>query len=196
MFKLFLKSSFVALCVYACSVNSTFAAKKSALETSGDILQFVNPIVAASISSQEKGVGHFGVIYAEVIGITAITKVIGPKAKWQIAKRPAGGSRKSKAQFNGFPSGHTASAWTAASYVRTFSDDYKMASIPLYISAAVTGYSRVKAKKHTTLQVLTGAALSEAANMINAKLEWSNNYRATAINIGPDGASASFKINF
>ena len=46
---------------------------------------------------------------------------------------------KIKDRFDGMPSGHTNSAWVAAAYIRTFSEDYQYASVPLYITAAVTG---------------------------------------------------------
>lgn len=65
-----------------------------------------------------------------------------------MSKRPTIEGKKNR--YDGMPSGHTASAWVAASYIRTFSEDYKYLSIPLYLTAAVTGYSRIHAKEHTT----------------------------------------------
>lgn len=191
-------ATFISL--YSCLLLSifhgtiAFAGKKSKLEKSGDMLQIINPIVAASISSQEKGLGHFGVVYGEALGIMGVTKLIGTKGKWYIARRPTGGAHKTPS-CTGFPSGHTTSAWTAASYVRNFSEDYKIMAIPLYATAALTGYSRIEAKKHTVVQVVTAVALSEAVNILNAKLQWSNEYRTTTFNFGTNGASAGLHIN-
>lgn len=169
--------------------------KKSSLEKTGDILQIVNPIIAAGIASQEKGIGHFGIVYGQAIGIMLGAKLVGKNSKWQVSKRPSASHRK-KVRFDGFPSGHTTSAWTAASYIRVFSEDHKMLSMPLYASAALTGYSRVKARAHTSTQVLTAIVLSEAVTMINSKLEWNNNYRSICFDFSPNGAAASLQIHF
>ncbi|CAN0593464.1 unnamed protein product, partial [Ectocarpus sp. 12 AP-2014] len=65
-------------------------------------------------------------------------------------------------------------------------------SIPLYITAAITGYSRVYAKEHTTAQVIAGAALAEIVTYINSKLKWSNEYRSTNFYFGKNEVSAGF----
>jgi len=78
--------------------------------------------------------------------------------------------------------------------VRTFSENYKYISIPLYVTAAVTGYSRVKAKEHTAGQVIAGAALAELVTYINSKLDWSNEYRSTNFYFGGNELTASFQF--
>ena len=78
----------------------------------------------------------------------------------------------------------------------TFSEENKYLSIPLYITAAVTGYSRVHAKEHNTAQVIAGAALAEIVTYINSKLDWSNDYRSSNFYIGGDEVSASFEFRF
>ncbi|RTK92105.1 MAG: phosphatase PAP2 family protein [Rickettsiales bacterium] len=175
--------------------NSAIASsnRKSDLRTFGDYMQVVNPIIAASLASQEKGFGHFGFIYAQTFVSMHSIKYIGKSAKWNISKRPYINNKKDR--YEGMPSGHTASAWSAAAYVRTFSNDYQYISIPLYITAAVTGYSRIKAKEHTTSQVIVGAVLSEIITYINSRLDWSNEYRSTNFYFGGDELTASFKFN-
>ena len=94
------------------------------------------------------------------------------------------------------PSGHTNSAWLAASYIRTFSEDHKYLSIPLYITATATAYSRIHAKEHTTAQVIAGAALAEIVTFINSKLKWSNDYSSNSFYFGGDEVGASFVFKF
>jgi membrane-associated phospholipid phosphatase len=168
------------------------ANKKHHLTRTGDILQITNPIIAGVISTQEKGLGHFAIIYGESLAIMGISKLIGMSGRLEISKRPS--TQGGKCRFDGFPSGHTTSAWSAASYVRVFSENHKMLAIPLYAAAGLTGYSRVKAKQHTVTQVLMACGLSEAVTMINAKMKWSNEYKTTDIGFSPNGFLASFKI--
>lgn len=175
--------------------NPAIAAKsKGTLQTFGDYAQIINPLVAATLASQEKGVGHFVMIFGQSTLITHAVKYTSGNSKWKFSKRPSIEGKKNR--YDGMPSGHTNSAWVAASYIRTFSKENKHLSIPLYITAAVTGYSRVHAKKHTVSQVVAGAALAEIVTYINSKLDWSNEYKSTNFYIGGDGASISFKIKF
>ena len=176
--------------------NDSFAAqnRRSSLRTFGDYMQIINPIFAAGLASQEKGFGHFAIIYSQTFAIMHGTKLIAKSGKWRISKRPYIENKKDR--YEGFPSGHTASAFAAASYVRTFSDEHKLLSIPLYITAAVTGYSRVKAKEHTGLQVVAGAALAEIVTFVNSKLDWSNEYRSTSFQAFPNGGTISFEFKF
>ncbi len=177
------------------SVNSALAEnnRKSNLRSFGDYMQVINPVIAGSMASQEKGFGHFGLVYGQTFFIMHGTKLIGKSSKSNFSKRPFINGKKDR--YEGMPSGHTASAWAAASYVRTYSD-YKYASIPLYIIATITGYSRIKAKEHTTAQVIAGAALAEIVTYVNNKLNWSNDYRSTDFYFGGNEASASFKFKF
>lgn len=80
--------------------------------------------------------------------------------------------------------------------VRTFSEDKKYLAIPLYVTAAITGYSRVHAKEHTAGQVVAGAALAEIVTYINSKLNWSTEYRSTNFYVGGDEFSARFTFKF
>ncbi len=188
--------TFLSIFVFAFFANDSFAAqnRRSSLRTFGDYMQIINPIFAAGLASQEKGFGHFAIIYSQTFAIMHGTKLIAKSGKWRISKRPYIENKKDR--YEGFPSGHTASAFAAASYIRTFSDEHKLLSIPLYITAAVTGYSRVKAKEHTGLQVVAGAALAEIVTFVNSKLDWSNEYRSTSFQVFPNGGTISFEFKF
>ncbi len=176
------------------NMNPSFAAKsrKSPLRSFGDYMQIINPVFASGLASQEKGFGHFALIYGQTWVTMHSVKLIANKGKWQPSKRPSIEAKKDR--FDGMPSGHTASAWVAASYVRTFSEDYKYISIPLYLTAAVTGYSRIKAKEHTIAQVISGAALAELVTYINSKLDWSKEYQSTNFYFGGNELTASFQF--
>ena len=176
-------------------VNSTYAkSRQSAFRSFGDYAQIINPVIASGIASKEKGFGHFAIIYGQSWVAMHGIKLISNKSKWSASKRP--NIKDKKDRFDGMPSGHTNSAWVAASYVRTFSDDYKYVSIPLYITAAITGCSRVHEKEHTVAQVIAGAALAEIVTYINSKFKWSNEYRSTNFYFGKNEMSAGFEFRF
>lgn len=184
----------ISILLSASLCNLSFAAKKTDLTRAGDILQIANPIVAGMISTKEKGLGHFAIVYGQSMVINYASKFGGKSAKWSAGKRPFKQGKKDR--FDGMPSGHTTSAWASAAYVRAFSEDHKLLSIPLYIGAGVTGYSRVKAKEHTSGQVFAAIALTEAVTLINKRMKWSDEYKSTQIGFSPDGFIARMKINF
>ncbi|PCJ25482.1 MAG: hypothetical protein COA94_06205 [Rickettsiales bacterium] len=177
------------------ALNPAQAAKSgsSSLRTFGDYAQIVNPLFVAGLASQEIGFGHFAIIYGQSWVSMHGIKLISKSAKWSASKRPNTGNKKDR--YEGMPSGHTNSAWVAASYVRMFSE-HKYLSIPLYATAIVTGCSRVKAKEHTTLQVIAGAALAELVTYINSRLDWSDEYQSTNFYFGGDEVSARFEFRF
>lgn len=195
---IFKKSISILLVVasFIFGINSALAAKsrKGPLRSFGDYAQIINPLLAGGLASQEKGFGHFAIIYGESFVALHGIKYASDKSKWSASKRPSIENKKDR--YDGMPSGHTNSAWVAASYVRTFSEDNKYWSIPLYVTAAITGYSRVHAKEHTTAQVIAGAALAEIVTYVNSKLDWSNEYRSSNFYIGGDEVSASFEFRF
>ena len=175
--------------------NYSYAeSRQSSLRSFGDYAQILNPIIASSIASKEKGFGHFAIIYGQSWIATHGIKLAANKFKWEISKRPF--IQQKKDRYDGMPSGHTNSGWLAASYVRIFGGDYKNLSIPLYLSAALTGYSRIRAKEHTTQQVIVGAVLAEAVTYINSKLEWNNEYRSTSFYFGKNEMSLGFELRF
>ncbi len=194
-YKSFASFFLVAIILFFSVISEAYGkSKKSSIEIFGDYAQVINPLVAASIASQEKGVGHFMIIFAQSNLFTHAIKYTTGGAKCSASKRPS--NNKNKIRYDGMPSGHTNSAWLAASYIRMFSEDNKKLSIPLYITAAITGYSRVNAKKHTVPQVVAGAALAEITTYINSRLDWSNEYISSQFNLGTEGAFINFQIKF
>jgi membrane-associated phospholipid phosphatase len=194
-----LKNTFFILVIVItliADISSVLAEKsrKTPLRSFGDYAQIINPLIAGSIASQEKGSGHFAIIYGQSFVAMHSMKYAFNQGKWKASKRPFIEGKKER--YDGMPSGHTNSAWIAASYVRTFSEDNQYISIPLYITAAITGYSRVRVKEHTATQVIAGAALAEVITYVNSKLDWSNEYRSSNFYIGGNEVSASFEFRF
>jgi len=194
--------SFITNIVLTIILSVVFVAPSSAhkkkhregpLTTFGDLAQIINPVISGTMASQEKGFGHFGLIYGQTTLLSFGIKEIGKHIERGAFARPRVGY--SCVRYDGMPSAHTASAWSAASYTRAFSEN-QWAAIPLYISAALTGYSRVYSRQHTTLQVVAGAALAEAVTFVNQQLSWSSNYQSTLFSFDGDELSAGFVFKF
>ena len=60
--------------------------------------------------------------------------------------------------YMSFPSGHTSSAFAGASFIH-FRYGFQY-SIPMYLLASFTGYSRIYAKKHYIEDVIVGAGIA------------------------------------
>lgn len=115
----------------------------------GDVLQLALPITALSTTyymDDYDGFKSFMKSYLTTISVTYLLKEITHK------RRPDGTNHLS------FPSGHTSSAFSGASFIH-FRYGFKY-SIPLYLLASFTGYSRVESKKHYTEDVIAGAGLA------------------------------------
>lgn len=176
--------------LFMCLLHSSES--HSRLRSFGDAMQMVNPAIAFLTASQEKGIGHFAIIYGEIEAIAQGVKYIGNQSQWNLGQRPC-----CSQNYEGMPSGHTASAWSGAAYVRTFSHDYSYLILPLYASSVATAYSRVRASQHTTGQVVAGALLAEAVTFINYKLKWSQNYQPRLmVNYGEKQSLLQFLIKF
>lgn len=132
---------------------------QKAFEILSDVLQFL-PALSASYSLAIKdyeGLKELAIGFGTTIGITLISKASlnalakkYPK-KLQIALRP------NHTNYEGFPSGHTSSAFSAAGFMqRRYGWRW---GVPMTLLATLTGISRVVANKHTPLQVIAGAML-------------------------------------
>ena len=122
---------------------------KSTLQKIGDILAISLPLYAysKSISLNDKiGQKEFLYTYSATMLTTYFLKYTTKE------KRPDSTS------LDSFPSGHSASAFSSAFFIhRRYG--FKSAIIP-YIGAVITGYSRVKSKRHYIQDVIGGAIVS------------------------------------
>jgi len=115
----------------------------------GDIIQIALPITAISSTyymNDTGGTKQFLKSYFTTSLFTYLLKVTTHKL------------RPDKSDNMSFPSGHTSSSFSGASFIH-FRYGFKY-SIPLYFLASFTGYSRVYAKKHYIKDVIAGAGLA------------------------------------
>lgn len=121
--------------------------QSSTVESIGDVSQLLLPAVAGTttlILKDKEGTKQFIKSYLVTASATYILKYTIKK------QRPNGG-------MHSFPSGHTSSAFSGASFIqRRYGWKY---GIPAYALATFTGYSRVYAKKHYTIDVVAGALI-------------------------------------
>ena len=136
-----------ALC-FSCVANAAHA-HRSTVEQIGDYLQLLVPAYAFGMAMNEPdwdGVKQFAYSYGTT---TAAVYAL----KYTVHER-----RPNKANNHSFPSGHTASAMSGATFIHK-RYGIKQAIIP-YILAAFTGYTRVVGEKHHFHDVIAGAAIS------------------------------------
>lgn len=151
---------FKKICLIALVCVSVGATNhKKNFEIYGDVMQFLPAFVAIyPLATQDwEGAGWLTASTAGALGVAYIIKY----SFYGIAKRDESAARISQrpngGNFEGFPSGHTTSAFVAAGFAQK---RYGNAlGVPTLVLATLTGFSRVVAEKHTIFQVLGGAIL-------------------------------------
>lgn len=121
---------------------------KSTTETVGDVLQILIPAGAYGTSlylDDKEGQMQFYKSYSATLATTFVLKYTVKE------KRPDSDNTDS------FPSGHTSSAFSGASFIQQ-RYGWKYSILP-YIAAIYTGYSRVYSNRHHPIDVYAGAAL-------------------------------------
>jgi len=135
-------------------------AQNKAITTSGDILQLAIPAVA--------------------FGSTLIWNDDNTKPTWQFIKAYGSGliiqqalkrivlkPRPDRCDNYSFPSGHTTSAFSGASFIqKRYGWKY---GIPSYVLASFVGFSRIQAKKHDGWDVLAGAVIGIGTSFVFTK---------------------------
>jgi membrane-associated phospholipid phosphatase len=153
------------------NVNSTHEQWEYILESSGDVLQIALPTAAALTTILKKdwqGTKQFALSYATSILITHALKRIVKK------ERPEG-----RNLYDAFPSGHTTSAFSGASFIqRRYGWQYGKWA---YLGAAIVGVSRMEGPDgwHDIWDVLAGAAISIGSTYI-----FTTPYEKQAISVG------------
>ncbi|MDC8004908.1 phosphatase PAP2 family protein [Aureisphaera galaxeae] len=121
------------------------------LEDTGDVLQLALPITALSVTLIEKdyeGTKQFAFSYGSAMLLTHSLKHLIHK------QRPEGRDR-----YDAFPSGHTASAFSGASFIqRRYGWKYGW---PAYVLATLVGVSRMEGPDgyHDIWDVIAGASV-------------------------------------
>lgn len=132
-----------------------FDSDTESVEAVGDLIFIALPassLATTVILEDRKGTWQFVKSFALNAAVTYALKYTINK------KRPLDGG------YQAFPSGHTSVTFQAASFIhRRYGFKY---SIPGYILAGVTAYSRVHATRHDGWDVLAGAAVGIGSSFI------------------------------
>lgn len=128
-------------------------------KTSGDILVGLLPALSLTSSfiwkDGQKGTLQFSESLISTIAITWGLKLLIDK------ERPNGES------LNSFPSGHTSVSFASAAFIqRRYGWEY---GAPAYVLAGYVGFSRIKAKKHDSIDVIAGAIIGTGMSYIFTK---------------------------
>lgn len=139
----------VALTAILFQTNAS--AGSSAFKTYGEVASYAIPAFAAGVSlykDDEEGLKQFGLGFLLSMGATYGLK------KTVHRERPDFSDNES------FPSGHTARAFSGASYLQfRYGSEY---GLPMMLASGAVGWSRVDAKKHHWTDVIAAGALSTA----------------------------------
>jgi len=127
---------------------SNVHAQNKTIETAGDIFLFAVPAAAFSttlILKDKQGSWQFTKAFLTNVAVTYGLKVALNKP------RPHGNGD------NAFPSGHTSTTFQGASFIhRRYGFKY---SVPAYLAAGFTAFSRIDAQKHDGWDILAGAVV-------------------------------------
>lgn len=139
-----------------------------------DIFQIANPMGGLIIATIDNRDTDYLLSYIATMGIVGLSKYAGTKTHYYGSRRP------DKTAYTGMPSGHTASAWFAASYTR---------NPIIYCSAFYTALARVTRGKHHWYQVCASIALCEFVVLLNSKYN-------LAVKLSPieNGISISYRF--
>jgi len=145
------------------------------IEQAGDVLQLALPAAAWGLTVQRGDSRGRGMLYRSFASTLAATYAL----KYTVhAPRP-----ESQAT-NAFPSGHTAAAFSGASFIQR---RYGWSlGTPAYALAGFVGYSRVRADAHYVRDVVAGAGLATALSYIFTDPE-ADGARVTAVSADTDG---------
>lgn len=184
-----MKSLKIVLCAFLLIFLSLplDARKRDAFEIYGDIFQFL-PVAAAVYTLTQKdykGLSQLAIGSGSVLAATFAIKytfagISRNHENWaKISKRPDSNL------YEGFPSGHTSFAFSAAGFMqRRYGWQW---GVPTTILATLVGVSRITSQRHTITQVIAGAILGYGVSYLVANRLDKN----TNINIDIDGQEIS-----
>ena len=141
--------------------NSTHERWEYVLEDTGDVLQIALPVSAGLMTLIKKdyqGTKKMALSYTTTLAVTYSLKYLTNK------QRPEG-----RKDFKSFPSGHTASAFSGASFIqRRYGWKY---GTPAYVLATIVALSRTEAPDgyHDGWDVLAGAAIGIGSTYLFTK---------------------------
>ncbi|MBH91088.1 MAG: phosphatase PAP2 family protein [Candidatus Marinimicrobia bacterium] len=144
--------------IFILIISLNFSISSDWIQKTGDIFQIAIPLSGVYMTYQNDdkiGREKFLKSYVTTLTTTYLLKKITAR------ERPDGSNTMS------FPSGHTSSAFSGASFINS---RYGLKfGIPAYCAASFVGYSRVHAKKHYWTDVIAGAVLATLTNYLFTK---------------------------
>lgn len=134
---------------------SALRAQTARIERTGDVVQIAIPAVAlATTFARHDDEGTVQLAKAFVTNFAAT----------EALKFAVGRERPDSSDHCSFPSGHTSTAFQAASFIQI---RYGWAAgVPAYVGATFVGFSRVRARRHYTSDVVAGAVLGTASSLL------------------------------
>ena len=168
----------VILAILVTFCGNSFA--DSTIEQMGFYTQFIVPAYAFGMAINEKdweGVRQLTYSYAATLAVVHGLKNVVDE------ERPNGSDNKS------FPSGHTASAFSGATFIHK-RYGIKRAIVP-YLLAGFTGYTRVQSNKHHVQDVIAGAVISGLFSWL-----FVSEYSQVQISVSPDSVNLALKVEF
>ncbi|MDO7253215.1 phosphatase PAP2 family protein [Helicobacter cappadocius] len=154
-------------------ISQAQARKRDAFEIYGDIFQFL-PLAAAVYTLTQKdyeGLAQLAIGSGSVLATTFAIKysfvgISRNHPNWaKISQRP-----DNKDSYEGFPSGHTSFAFSAAGFMqRRYGWQW---GVPTTVLATLVGISRITSKRHSVTQVIAGAILGYGVSfLVSSKLD-------------------------
>ena len=134
------------------------AAASNVVETSGDVLLALIPATAYGATFYMDDKDGRMQFYKSFLANQVVTQGL----KYTIHK-----NRPDDSDDHSFPSGHTSTTFQAAAFIHK-RYGWKC-SIPAYLGAAFTGYSRIDADKHYVEDVLAGAIIGTISSFYFAE---------------------------
>lgn len=168
----------VPLCATLMYANGAMAG--NAMEEIGNYMQVIVPAYAFGMTLNEQDYQGSRQFVSSFIGMEMT--VLGLKG---VINEP----RPNGSNNNSFPSGHTAAAFSGATFIHK-RYGIKRAVVP-YMMAAFTGYSRIEADMHYLHDVVAGAAIGGLFSWFLA-----SRYQGVCVTAGPDNVKLALKTEF
>ena len=180
-----MKKKYILIVIFFFIFNRKVNANKAEhpITLIGDWLQILLPLSSFIVSAVDSPKSmleftmHFAMSNFTTFGVKKLTNLDRPN-----------GSRHS------FPSGHTVSAFSGASYIRV-KYGFKYAIAP-YLLASFVGYSRIYADKHYLRDVVASIVLSELTAMWLVKAKVNTDVRQLNFIVNPSRQEFGFNFNY
>ena len=151
---MFLRVLFVCVLFFGSLSARDLTANEKNWKNFSDVFQFMPLFAGAYSLVKEDYDGALELVYGTLsTSLTTLSvKAIMDGSEVHISRRPDDG------EYDGMPSGHTSSSFVGATYlaIRYWDQNPTLGVVALGL-ATLTGYARVKSRRHTTEQVIAGS---------------------------------------